>query len=330
MLARGERAKLPETAAKGPSPTLPEPTKTLIPTVNIAPAKGWPGRASRRRPTVSRSTPSPTGLEHPRWLYVLPNGDVLVAETKRRRGRRMARASRAGSIKLMQKRAGAGVPSANRITLLRDADGDGVAETRTVFLTGLNSPFGMALVGNDLYVANTDAVMRFPYTDGATRITRAGREGGRPARRAASITTGPRTSSPAATARGSTRPSARTATSARTASTRRKNRAAILGDRSARPAQSRVFASGLRNPNGMAWEPQTGALWTVVNERDELGSDLVPDYLTSVQGRRLLRLAVQLLRASTSTRGCRREPGAGRQRDRARLRARQLTPPRSA
>ena len=153
----GHEAQLPEEATIGPNPTLPPPSETLLPTVNIAPAKGWPSGAMPVAYEGLAVTPYATGLDHPRWLYVLPNGDVLVAKSNA-----PERPDQGGGIKgfvfgFMQKRAGAGVPSANRISLLRDADGDGLAEEKTAFLTGLNSPFGMALVGQDLYVANTDA-----------------------------------------------------------------------------------------------------------------------------------------------------------------------------
>jgi glucose/arabinose dehydrogenase len=160
---------LPE-AAFGPNPTLPEPTETIIPTINIAPAKGWPQGASPA-PSAGLSVQAfAVGLDHPRWLYVLPNGDVLVAETNAPPRPEDERGVKGWISRIEQDRAGAGVQSANRITLLRDADGDGVAEMRTVFLQGLNSPFGMALVGHDLYVANTDAIMRFTYMDGDTQI----------------------------------------------------------------------------------------------------------------------------------------------------------------
>ena len=173
------------------------------------------------------------------------------------------------------------MPSANRITLLRDADGDGIAETRTVFLEGLNSPFGMALVGSDLYVANTDAVVRFPYTAGATRITAAGTK-------VVDLPAGPRnhhwTKNVVASRDGSqaVRHGRFQQQRGRARHGRGEGRAAIWEvDR--KSGAHRLFATGLRNPNGLAWEPTTGVLWTVVNERDELGSDLVPDYLTSVR-----------------------------------------------
>jgi glucose/arabinose dehydrogenase len=149
----GDSAKLPEEAAVGPNPTLPEPNKTLIPTVNIAKAKGWP-EGARPKPAPELSVNSfAAGLDHPRWLYALPNGDILVAETNAPERPEEGKGIKGFVFRMALKRAGAGAPSANRITLLRDTDGDGVAETRTVFLQGLNSPFGMALVGNDLYVA---------------------------------------------------------------------------------------------------------------------------------------------------------------------------------
>ena len=170
----GDSANLPEQAAIGPNPPLPEPNKTLIPTVNIAVAKGWP---SGQKPTPASGLAVAAfaeGLDHPRWLYVLPNGDVLVAETNAPERPEEGKGIKGWVMKAVQKRAGAGVPSANRITLLRDADGDGVAETRSVFLKDLNSPFGMTLIGHDFYVANADAVVRFTYEDGATQITTPG------------------------------------------------------------------------------------------------------------------------------------------------------------
>src|SRR3954452_18540264 len=173
VAACGESATLPAEKGFDSNPTLPEPNPTWIPTVNIASAKGWPsGGKPAAVPGLSVSAFA-TGLDHPRWLYVLPNGDVLVAETNAPPKPEDAKGIKGWAMKHIMKRAGAGTPSANRITLLRDADGDGVAETRSVFLENLNSPFGMALVGNDFYVANTDAVLRFPYASGQTRITAA-------------------------------------------------------------------------------------------------------------------------------------------------------------
>ena len=214
---------------------------------------------------------------------MLPNGDVLVAETNAPPKPDDGKGIKGWVMKLVMKRAGAGTPSANRITLLRDADGDGIAETRTVFLEGLHSPFGMALVGNDLYVANTDAIVRFPYVDGRDAHRRA------PATKVADLPAGPInhhwTKNLIASRDGTQalrRPSARTATSARTAWPPR--RAAPRSGRStaqsgAQPHLRHRPAQPERHGLGAA----SGALWTVVNERDELGSDLVPDYLTSVR-----------------------------------------------
>lgn len=171
LATRGGEAKLPEQASIGPSPTLPEPTTSLFPTVNIAPAKGWPESA---RPTPASGlgvTAFAQGLDHPRWLLVLPNGDVLAAESNAPKQPEDGGGIKGMVYQAVQGWAGAGGDSANRITLLRDVDGDGVAETRSVLLQGLHSPFGMALVGGALYVANTDAVLRFPYNDGDTEIT---------------------------------------------------------------------------------------------------------------------------------------------------------------
>ena len=280
LAACGDTAKLPLAAGIGTGITLPPPNQTPIPTVNVAPAQGW---AEGMKPVAAAGmsvAPFATGLQHPRWLYVLPNGDVLVAETNA-----PPRPADGGGIKgwftkFFMKRAGAGVPSANRITLLRDVDGDGIAKTRTVFLEGLDSPFGMVLVGNDFYVANADAVLRFPYVSGQTRIDAA-------ATKLVDLPGGPInhhwTKNVVASANG-----ARLYVSVGSNSNVAENGIAAEAERAAiwevdaKTGAHRVFASGLRNPVGMAWEPTHGALWTVVNERDELGSDLVPDYLTSV------------------------------------------------
>ena len=161
LAACGEEAKLPVEAGTGPDPELPPPNATLIPTVNIAPARGWPAGAAPTPAPGLAVTAFAEGLDYPRWLHVLPNGDVLVAETNAPPKPEDRKGIRGWVMGLVMKRAGAGVPSANRITLLRDGDGDGVAESRSVFLEGLNSPVGMALAGSDLYVADTDAVLRF-------------------------------------------------------------------------------------------------------------------------------------------------------------------------
>jgi len=275
----GETAKLPVEAVMGPHPTLVEPKPQLIPTFQIAPAKGWPpGTTPIAAPGFSVNALA-TGLDHPRWLYVLPNGDVLVAETNGPERPDDRKGIKGWFMKKMSKKAGGAVPSANRITLLRDADGDGVAETRTIFLQGLTSPFGMALVGNDFYVADTDALLRYPYAEGKI----AGN-----AMKIADL--------PAGTINHhwtknviASRDGARLYVSIGSNSNAAENgldkeigRAAIMEiDRTT--SRSRIFASGLRNPVGMAWQPQSGALWTAVNERDEIGSDLVPDYMTSVK-----------------------------------------------
>jgi glucose/arabinose dehydrogenase len=276
-----ERSRLPAGADMGANPTLPEPTRTLIPTVKVAPAKGWPEGVTPQAAAGMRVKPFATGLQHPRWVYVLPNGDVLVAESNAPERPAEGKGIKGRAMTYFQKKAGAGVPSANRITLLRDADGDGVPEVRETFLEGLNSPFGMALVGERLYVANTDAVVRFPYRQGQTRVSEAGTK-------VVDLPAGPRnhhwTKNLIASPDGS-RLYVTTGSNSNVAEHgmhEEEGRAAIW-EVDAQSGRYRIFASGLRNPNGLAWEPTTGALWTVVNERDELGSDLVPDYLTSVQ-----------------------------------------------
>jgi glucose/arabinose dehydrogenase len=265
----------------GPKPDLPAPQKTLIPTVKVATAKGWPSGVTPKAAAGFEVKALAVGLDHPRWLYVLPNGDILVAETNAPERPEQGKGIKGKLMQMQMKKAGAATPSANRITLLRDNDVDGVAETKTVFLTGLNSPFGMALVGNEFFVANSDAVVRFPYREGDTRITAA------PAK-LSDLPAGPRnhhwTKSLVASRDGSKLFVGVGSNSnvAEHGLGEENERAAILEiDRAS--GQSRVFAFGLRNPVGLAWNPKTGELWTAVNERDELGNNLVPDYITSVK-----------------------------------------------
>ena len=276
-----ESSRLPPEASLGANPQIPSPNKTLVPTVHIAPAKGWPAGA---KPTAAQGlavTPFATGLEHPRWVVVLPNGDVLVAESNAPPSPEEGKGIKGRAMKFVMKRAGAGVPSPNRITLLRDADGDGVAETKSVFMQNLNSPFGMALIGNELFIANADAIVKVPYTEGATRIDAT------PVR-VTDLPGGPRNhhwTKNIHASRDGTKLYATVGSNSNVAENsivEEEGRAAIW-EIDAKTGAKRLFATGLRNPNGLAWEPTTGALWTVVNERDELGSDLVPDYLTSVK-----------------------------------------------
>ncbi len=280
-LAACESATLPLRAGTGEQPTLPPPKSSLIPTVHIAPAKGWPQGAKPVAAQGLAVNAFATGLDHPRWLYVLPNGDVLVAESNAPPKPDDGKSIKGWFMKRIMKRAGAGTPSANRISLLRDADGDGTAETRSVFLTDLNSPFGMALIGRDLYVANTDAIVRFPYEPGATRIDA-------PGTKVADLPAGTinhHWTKNIVASRDGARLYATVGSNSNIAERgmdNEVNRAAILEIELA-TGRTQPYATGLRNPNGMAWQPQSGALWTVVNERDELGSDLVPDYLTQVK-----------------------------------------------
>jgi glucose/arabinose dehydrogenase len=281
LSACGESATLPVAAGVGPDPELPPTQETLIPTVQIPKATGWPeGAAPSAAPSLTVAAFA-EGLDHPRWLYVLPNGDVLVAETNAPAGRGGPGGIRGWVMKLLMERAGAAVPSADRITLLRDADGDAVVETRGVFLDGLRSPFGMALVGNDLYVANTDALVRFPYEEGQLRIEE-------PGETVVALPAGPInqhwTKNVIASPDGlhlyvTVGSNSNVAENGMAAE---EGRAAIWQIEPA-TGERRIYASGLRNPVGLAFEPETGVLWTTVNERDELGSDLVPDYMTAVR-----------------------------------------------
>ena len=271
----------PAPVGYGPNPALPAPTSSLLPTIKIAPAKGWAKGA--------RPTPAPglavnafaAGLEHPRWLYTLPNGDVLVAETNAPPKPDDGKGIKGFIQSKVMSRAGATVPSPNRIVLLRDKDGDGVAETRSVFLKNLNSPFGMTLVGTDLYIAATDAIVRFKYVPGATAITTPGAKlvdlpGGTINHHWTKNVIASRDGKFLYATVGSN-------------SNVGENGMAVEAGRAAIwqieriSGKHRLFATGIRNPNGMAWEPATGVLWTAANERDELGNDLVPDYMTSVR-----------------------------------------------
>lgn len=281
LAACSAQTTVPDANRFGPDPSLPAPQSSWLPTVNTAPAQGW---AEGETPIAAGGfavVAFATGLDHPRWLLVLPNGDVLVAETDAPPKPEDGKGLRGWIMKHIMRRAGSGLPSADRITLLRDADHDGVAEFRSVFLADLKSPFGMALVGDTLYVANADALVRFPYTPGATEITDA-------PTRVAELPGGPinhhwtknviasRDGTHLYVAVGSNSNVAENGMAAE------ENRAAIL-EIDAQTGAARVFASGLRNPVGMDWQPASGELWVAVNERDELGDDLVPDYMTHVQ-----------------------------------------------
>jgi glucose/arabinose dehydrogenase len=284
--ACAEQAVWQQTAAGGyspgfgPDPTLPAPEHSLIPTLNIAPAEAWPKGTHPTPAAGLAATAYASGLEHPRWLYVLPNGDVLVAESNKPGNAPKEKGIRATVQKIEQKRAGAGVESPNRIVLLRGVKADGTAETETVFAQDLNSPFGMTLVGNDLYVANADALWRFPYKTGETVLGSKGTKVldlpaginhhwtknvvASPDGRKLYITVGSNSNV------------------ADKGMDIEQGRAAIW-EYDIASGKSRIYASGLRNPNGIDFQPQTRAMWTVVNERDELGNDLVPDYMTAVK-----------------------------------------------
>jgi glucose/arabinose dehydrogenase len=281
LSACGDQATLSVADGTGPDPKLPPPRESMFPTVKIAPAKGWSAGAAPVAAPGLKVTALARDLDHPRWLLPLPNGDVLVAETNAPPKPDDRSGVKGWIMGLVMGRAGAGVASANRITLLRDADGDGVAETRATFIAGLNSPFGMALVGDALYVADTDAVLRFPYRTGETGIAAAGTK-------IVDLPAGTInhhwTKNVVASADGKRLYVAvgSNSNAAENGIAAEEGRAAIW-EVDAATGNHRIFAFGLRNPVGMGWEPESGALWTAVNERDELGSDLVPDYMTAVK-----------------------------------------------
>ena len=267
----------------GPNPPLPAPRTSLIPGVGVPDVVMWPAGAAPKAPPGFAVTRFGEGLEHPRWLFVLPNGDVLVAESAGPPsvGDKTNTGIRAWFQKMLMKKVHSLAPSPNRIILLRDADGDGVAETRSTFAQGLNSPFGMALVGGTLYVANTDGVVSFPYRSGQTEVAGAGAKvfdlPGPPIDHhwTKNLVASPDGSKLFATV-GSNSNIGDNGMAAE------EGRAAIW-EYDIVKRHARVFATGIRNPNGLDFEPTTGAMWTVANERDEIGPDVPPDFLTSVR-----------------------------------------------
>ncbi len=279
LSACSQPAKLPETAGFGPDPDLSSYQTGLMPTIHVAEAVGWPEGKKPTSPPGTNVVAFASDLHHPRWLYELPNGDILVAETNHHEKSDGFELKSWIASKFM-KDGGAKAESMNRILLLRDNDGDGVADERHIFIQDLHSPFGMALIGDTFYVANADALVKFPYQEGQTEIT------------AAPIKV---TSLPAERNHHWTKnilpkqDGSKLYVTVGSNSNVGENGMEIEKERAAiwevdpDSGQHSIYASGLRNPNGMAWEPDSGALWVVVNERDELGSDLVPDYMTSVK-----------------------------------------------
>lgn len=266
----------PAQQAVGAQPVIPEARKQGIMTLKMPVARGW---VAGHRPTCAPGlnvNAFASGLDHPRWIEVLPNGDVLVAESKEQPAAPKTLMDHAAQATM--RRVKAIGKSANRVTLLRDADGDGTAETRTVFVANQNQPFGMALVGNRFYLGNTDGIRVFDHAPGATSIQGEGEKlidfkpHGHWTRSLIVSPDGARLYAGV----GSLSNIGDHGMAAE------EGRAAIW-ELDLMSGQARIFASGLRNAVGMAWEPKTGALWTVVNERDGLGDETPPDYLTSVR-----------------------------------------------
>lgn len=277
-LSRGDTAQLPAGADIGREPVFTPPRSEIIPTINVAQARPW--RAGEH-PTPARGlavSRLADGLVHPRSLLRLPNGDILVAETNSPARPTSGIVNRV--MNYMMRKAGAGVASPDRITLLRDADGDGRAEVKSAFLTGLHSPYGMALVGDTLYVANTDALMAFPYKSGDLKIAAKGRKILNLPAQAPNMHW---TRSLVASRSGLLYIGVGSNSNiAENGLELEENRANVL-EVNPKTGDYRIFASGMRNPVGLAFEPESDVLWGVVNERDGLGSDLVPDYLTRVE-----------------------------------------------
>jgi glucose/arabinose dehydrogenase len=265
----------PGEPALGSAPAIPPARPQRVPTLKMPTARGWAaGRTPAAAPGLAVNAFA-AGLRHPRWLHVLPNGDVLAAEALSVPGG--IRSAFDYAIYSTMKRAAAVGVSPNRIVLLRDADGDGIAEVRETFLDGLNQPFGMALVGETFYVGNTDGVVAFPYAAGATRIAAPGQRiadfkpGGHWTRSLLASPDGRKLYAGVGSA----------SNIGDQGMAAEEGRAAIH-EIDLETGAARLFATGLRNPVGLAWEPGTGVLWTVVNERDGLGDETPPDYLTSV------------------------------------------------
>jgi glucose/arabinose dehydrogenase len=279
--ACGAPARVPIAAATGVRPVIPAPKESLVPVVNVVTARGWRDAATPVAAPGLAVHPFARGLDHPRWLYVLPNGDVLVSETNAPKRPDDGKGIKGFFFRLYQRKGGGAVPSPDRIVLLRDTDGDGVADTESVFLAGLYAPFGIALVGDALYVANSDGIVRFPYVTGTTSIVAppanvvelpAGRINHHWTKNVIASPDGSKLYASVGS----------NSNAAENDLLHEQGRAAIWEiDRLT--GKHRIFATGLRNPVGLAWEPETHKLWVSVNERDELGSDLVPDYITSVR-----------------------------------------------
>jgi glucose/arabinose dehydrogenase len=274
-------AKDPVSIGIGPSPQLPPPNSPLIPTVKTADVVGWPAGGAPVAAEGLKVEAFATGLDHPRWLHVLPNGDVLVAETNSPPQPDDNKGIKGFFAKLIMGGAGAGVKSPNRITLLRDDDHDGKAEVKSVFAENLNSPFGMADANGKLYVANTDAVISYSYTGGETHVVGS-------ATKIADLPGGPinhHWTKNILVSQDGTKMYATTGSNSNVGDNGIPAEAgrALIWEIDLATGAKREFATGIRNPNGLAWEPTSGALWTAVNERDELGNNLVPDYITSVK-----------------------------------------------
>ncbi|MDB5698095.1 MAG: Lsorbosone dehydrogenase [Alphaproteobacteria bacterium] len=279
LLAACDQKVAPPSTQYGAHPELPAAHQYILPPMKVPQAIGWGKDQIPTVPAGLEVQAFATGFQHPRSVYGLPNGDVLVVETNGP----AAPINRPKDyvMGIYQARGGSAAPSANRIILLRDSNGDGRPEVRTTFLQNLNSPFGVALVGNQLYVANTDAILRFPYTPGAMRITAPGiKVTGLPAGPINHHWTKSLTASP---------DGSKLYVGVGSNSNITENGIGVEAGRAAiweidrTTGFKRIFASGIRNPTGVAFEPRTGILWAIANERDEIGPNLVPDYLTSVR-----------------------------------------------
>lgn len=267
----------PRQPVYGTTPVIPvAKPQGKIPTLKMPTAKGWEGEHKPTTAAGLKVNAFARGLVHPRNVHVLPNGDVLVAESMGERGNPRTLFDHAMSATM--RRAGASGDSPNRVTLLRDTDGDGVAEERHAYIENVRQPFGIALVGETLFVGTSDALLAYPYEAGATRISK-------PAKKLMDLVPGGHWTRNLIASRDGTKlyVAVGSLSNIGDAGMAAEENRACIHEYDLKSGQSRIFASGLRNPVGMAWEPESGMLWTVVNERDGLGDETPPDYLTSVR-----------------------------------------------
>ena len=275
-LAACDSGHPPPKSSFGANPKLPAPAPQTIPTMNVNSVEAWGPNETPTAPAGFTVTRFAANLRHPRWIYVLPNGDVLVSEAAPPMP--PIDGVEDGVEHWLDAKNGSAPPSANQITLLRDTNGDGIPDVRTVFLKGLNQNFGMLLLNGYFYVANTDGVWRYPYKDGETQITA-------PGQKILDLPVGHHWTRNLIASEDGKKIFVTVGSGSNIGDKGmeiERRRADIL-EINPDGSDEQIYASGLRNPNGAGWEKHTHVLWVAVNERDMLGDDLVPDYMTGVK-----------------------------------------------